>query len=850
MLLLIRKKIRSLLRINETNKYKYECIKICLIYSALGSLWIYFSDRIVNKLIGDSAIRMYLSIYKGWFYVIITAVTLYFLINRLVKKVDLAEAKLNESNDELAASNEELQAYVQQLTASEEELRSQYDQIIESEKKLSISEGKNRAIVKAIPDLLFIIDSKGDFIDCKANDESLLLMPKEAFIGKNLLEVMPKEIYHIAFEKLQVVLKLGTVEKFEYRLDISGKKFSFELRMVKNNEKEVLAIARNVTVERQKELELKISEERYRTLINEMKQGIALYGGSSDDENITDYVLLDANESHERLMEKKTKDILGKTAYECFPTLEKEIFDKLNIVVKTGETQYYEHYFKDINKYYEIVAYRPKKLQAAIIVNDITARKKAEEELRTSEYNFRNIFENSSDAILLTEGNGFVDCNLAALELLGYDSKEALLGKSAKEFSEEKQPDGELSVEKAHEMYKHTIQDGKCKFEWWIKRVDGSLVPVEIMLTTILLNGRKVYHSLLRDISDRKQMEEKLEFLSYHDQLTGLYNRRFFEEELIRQDIEAGLPLTLIMADVNGLKLVNDSFGHATGDELLKKVAEVMKNGFRKNDIISRLGGDEFVAILPNTNLIEAEQIVKDIKALASKEKVSTVDVSISFGYQVKTNEDENIQDVLKKAEDYMYKKKLLEGPSMRGKTIKAIVSTLHEKNRREEEHSLRVSRLCEKMGTVLGLPEDEIKELKTVGLLHDIGKIAIEENILNKPGKLTDEEWEEIKKHPEIGYRILSTVNELSEMAEYVLAHHERFDGRGYPKGLKGLQIPMKSRIITIADSYDAMVSERSYRNALPEEVAIAELRKNAGSQFDAELTKIFIEKVLNKKF
>ncbi|GLC29318.1 hypothetical protein bsdE14_07280 [Clostridium omnivorum] len=371
-----------------------------------------------------------------------------------------------------------------------------------------------------------------------------------------------------------------------------------------------------------------------------------------------------------------------------------------------------------------------------------------------------------------------------------------------------------------------------------------------IVLIVLIIIGGLLVLAILKNIAAEKEMKEELEYLSYHDQLTGLYNRRFFEEQLIRVDVEKNLPLTIVMADVNGLKLVNDSFGHATGDELLKKVAQVMEKGFRKDHIIARLSGDEFVVLLPKTGIMETEKIIKNVKALASEGKVGTVDISISFGYQTMDNKEENIQDILKKAEDYMYKKKLFEGPSMRGKTINTIISTLHEKNKREEEHSLRVSKLCESMGTAIGLTEDEVKELKTVGLLHDIGKVAVEENILNKPGKLTDEEWEEIKRHPEIGYRILSTVNDLSEMAGYVLAHHERYDGKGYPKGLKGDNIPLQARIIAIVDTYDAMISERSYRNALPEEVAIEELKRNAGSQFDIKLTKIFIEKVLNKQF
>ncbi|WP_331681653.1 HD domain-containing phosphohydrolase [Romboutsia sp.] len=497
-----------------------------------------------------------MSTYKGFLYVIVTSIILYLLLSSLVKKIDLAEKK-------------------------------------------------NRAIIEAIPDLLFVIDSEGHFIDCMTSDESLLLMPKEAFIGKTLWEVLPKEISKIAYEKIQLVFTSGAMENFEYELEFCNKLQHYELRMVKNNEKEVLAISRNVTVQKQNELELKKSE-------------------------------------------------------------------------------------------------------------------------------------------------------------------------------------------------------------------------------------------------------NKLKYLSYHDQLTGLYNRRFFEEELSRLDEQRSLPLplTIIMADVNGLKLVNDSFGHGIGDEFLKKVAEVMRRGCRVTDVISRLGGDEFVILLPKTDTYEAEQIIKRIKTIALKEKVGSVDISVSFGYETKNNEEEKIQDVLKKAEDNMYKKKLFESPSMRGKTINTIISTLHEKNKREEQHSHRVSILCESMGKALGLAEDEIKELKIVGLLHDIGKIAIEENVLNKQGQLTEEEWKEIKRHPEIGYRILSTVNDMSEMAEYVLAHHERWDGMGYPKGLKGKEISLQSRIITIVDSYDAMISERSYRNALPEEVAIEELKINAGLQFDPELIKVFIEKVLNKPF
>jgi len=481
-------------------------------------------------------------------------------------------------------------------------------------------------------------------------------------------------------------------------------------------------------------------------------------------------------------------------------------------------------------------------------VEDITEQKLKDENLIASEETFRRLFEGSSDPVLIMYDNKYIDCNPATIELLGYESKESIFGKAPWDISSEIQPDGQLSKDKTLQLIKESKKHKKLKFEWWHKKKDGTLLPVEIMMTNILLNGKNVLHVLWRDISERKQMEQVLEYLIFHDQLTGLYNRRFFETELKRLDVERNLPLTIVMADVNGLKLVNDSLGHTNGDELLKKVAEVMQKGCRADDIVARLGGDEFVILLPKTDTKEAEHIIKRIEALALVEKIGSVGLSVSFGYETKDTENEKIQVVLKKAEDHMYKKKLFESPSMRGETINTIISTLHEKNKREEQHSYRVSAICQSIGQAIGLPEEDIKELKTVGLLHDIGKIAIDENILNKPGKLTADEWDKIRSHPEVGYRILNTVNDMSEMAEFVLAHHERWDGKGYPKGLKGEQIPLQSRIIAIADAYDAMTSERSYRDALSEQVAINELKKNAGIQFDPLLIEIFIEEVWNK--
>jgi HD-GYP domain-containing protein (c-di-GMP phosphodiesterase class II) len=260
------------------------------------------------------------------------------------------------------------------------------------------------------------------------------------------------------------------------------------------------------------------------------------------------------------------------------------------------------------------------------------------------------------------------------------------------------------------------------------------------------------------------------------------------------------------------------------------------------------LGGDEFVMIFPNTDYAETEQVISRIKDFYKREKIGAIDVSVSFGFETKHLVAEDIQEIFIKTEDSMYKNKLYETTSMRSKTIDLIMNTLYEKNPREMLHSKRVSEVCETIALKMNLDEDIVNQLKITGLMHDIGKIGIDEKILNKPDKLTEEELKEIKKHSEIGYRILSSVNEFSEIAIYVLEHQERWDGSGYPKGLKGEGISLQARIIAIADSYDAMTSRREYKEPLSEDAAVDEIMKCSGHQFDPQIARTFVEQVMGK--
>ena len=228
---------------------------------------------------------------------------------------------------------------------------------------------------------------------------------------------------------------------------------------------------------------------------------------------------------------------------------------------------------------------------------------------------------------------------------------------------------------------------------------------------------------------------------------------------------------------------------------------------------------------------------------------ISTIPVDVSFGWYTKVSVDESMSSALKNAEDYMYKNKIIESKSMRSDTIKAIMKTLHEKNPREEAHSKRVGELSRKIGKALHFSETEINTLNLVGFLHDIGKIAIEEGILNKPGILNEGEFEMIRQHPEIGCRIIRSAYEVSEIAEAILYHHERWDGSGYPEGIRGETIPKFARIIAIADSFDAMTSERTYKSIMTTEEAAKEILANEGRQYDPVIARVFVEDVLGIK-
>ncbi len=410
-----------------------------------------------------------------------------------------------------------------------------------------------------------------------------------------------------------------------------------------------------------------------------------------------------------------------------------------------------------------------------------------------------------------------------------------------------------------NEMFAHDIQGGK--YVWRKMFDDGVLQTITDERksdgTQIFIEGHYIcmYDSEGRiighfgnqlDVTSKIQRQQEIEYLSNHDYLTGLFNRRYYFEQIKKLDIDAHYPLGIMMLDVNGLKIINDAFGHYAGDNALIKLGNVLKHIFGKNNIVARIGGDEFAVLLSNSSIAKLQFYKDQIVETVKKERIENIELSLAVGYELKLHESDNIEDILKASENHMYRHKTTVGTSIRNKAISAILETLTEKYENERKHSQRVSSYCRLIGQQLKLRSDEIKELEQAGLFHDIGKISIPDSILNKPDKLTKEEYEIIKSHTEVGYQILRAADEYSDLAIQALHHHERWDGFGYPNGLKETDIPLFSRIIGVVDAYEAMTADRPYRKRLTTQEAISEMKKNSGTQFDPKIVKVFLEKVL----
>lgn len=344
------------------------------------------------------------------------------------------------------------------------------------------------------------------------------------------------------------------------------------------------------------------------------------------------------------------------------------------------------------------------------------------------------------------------------------------------------------------------------------------------------------------NVTKERNYRKKLEFLSYTDILTGAKNRTAFEEYDRELSKEENLPIGVIMGDANGLKLINDTFGHRCGDKFLKEIVNILK--VISKEKVFRIGGDEFVILIKNATPEYCEELINNLQCEYDAYSEELFKLSISFGYSIKKKANQDIYDVLAIAEDIVYKEKLTHNETAKSTVINSIKKNSCLNNKETEKHATRVANNAVKIGRALKLSDIQLEDLKIAGEFHDLGKVILPEEILLKPAKLTNEEYEIMKTHVEKGYRIIKAIsNKYRGAAEIILNHHEKWSGGGYPTGIKGEEIPITARILCLCDSYDIMRSKRIYKESMKREDALEEIRRCTGTQFDPEVVEVFFD-------
>ncbi|NLM45523.1 MAG: diguanylate cyclase [Firmicutes bacterium] len=475
-------------------------------------------------------------------------------------------------------------------------------------------------------------------------------------------------------------------------------------------------------------------------------------------------------------------------------------------------------------------------------------RARSENTLKHANEKLRAIISASPLAILtLDTENRVLSWNKAAERMFGWEEKEVLglLNPTV--------PDAK-ALEYRSYLKKAANGELDKAIETELQKKDGSILAASLSLSPTRNSSGEIsgYVALISDITEQKRREKQLQYMSLYDALTGIYNRAYFEHEMRRLANSRLNSLGIIICDLDGLKLYNDSLGHAVGDELLKAAAQVIKSCFRESDVVARIGGDEFAVLLPNADRQAMEAACERIR-LALQEynkKHEQYYLSVSVGYAVSTGEKINVDDLFREADNNMYREKARRSSAVRETTIQILLRALAARQYTNGQSAERMEEMVAGLAMKSGITGEHLNDIRLFAKFHDIGYVGVPEKIFFKKEPLTSKEIEIIRRHPEIGHRIALSAPDLVHLADWILKHHEWWNGRGYPLGLKGSDIPLECRILAIVDAYDALTNDRPYRKAKSKEEALSELKNAAGIQFDPELVKIFIDLVTNGEY
>ncbi len=659
--------------------------------------------------------------------------------------------------------------------------------------------------------------------------------------GKTPHELFGQENGENAFCRYQRCYELAEPISYEEHLKLLGKERSLYtvLKPVFGPKKKIthlLGSSKDVTEQNEVLKELREKEQKYRSVVESAKT-IALI--------VTDlnFIVQEFSPGAEKIFGYNKDEITGKSLAPLHHASEvKKIASYMEQLKseKAGLTFDTKLFRKSGEPFPASFSMEPLLNCEGEIVGTLTIAvdkshlQEREDQLSLSEQKFKSYIDHAPDGVFVTDEKGmFKEANTMAAMITGYTRNE-LLSKYLYELTPS------LHRQLVGDHYKLANKRGRAYGEIPYLRKDAANRFWSLNTVKVSKNDYLVY---CRDITERKQNEETIKYLSYYDNLTGLQNRLYLEEEMKRLEHKKIKPISLIMADLNGLKLVNETCGHDFGDKMLRDAAEILRCSCREEDIIARWGGDEFVILLPRTTQAEAQQLCSRIKDLINNVYIESIPLSVALGVGVKEEPEQDLLHILNQAEKEMYRHKLAESRSEKGAILDALLKALGDNCYETEVHVQKMQEIALKMAESLKFSQAEMNRLALAIKIHDIGKFNIPLNLLTRAAPLDKEEWEIVKKHSETGYRIARSAEDFSHVAEDILAHHENWDGSGYPDGLKGEAIPLLARIIALADAFEVMTGGRPYRKAFSLAEAYTELKNCSGKQFDPELVDILIE-------
>lgn len=698
-----------------------------------------------------------------------------------------------------------------------------------------------RVTLKSIGDGVIATDANGNIEFMNSTAERLTGYKEEEVLGKKIDEVFniinedTKEKAEVPIEK---VLKTGNTTGLANHTALISKNgeiisIADSASPIKDSQGNIIGtvmVFRDISDKRKYEKLLK----QYEFIVESSEEGIGTFDFNG--------IIQTWNKGCEKIYGYKAEEIIGNSIYMVIPDFEREkIKNILERLLKGEDVKSYEgiRVRKDgklINVLVSIAALKNelgRYIGVSFISHDITENKKAEQILRR----YKLLFDNINDIILFAryEDGKIIEVNKAAIKAYGYEMEELL-----------KMDIFELcNCEKEELTQLLDVEDERgVLLNLQHKRKDGSKFYVEANVVSVDFENEKLIMTIIRDITERKLTQEKLEHLGTHDILTGLYNRNFFEEKMAFIEKNNVIPTGIIICDVDGLKLVNDTMGHKAGDMLLKTAADVLEKCFRGQDIIARIGGDEFAVILPNASIEIVEKAVDKIRKMVENSKFAfekeNIPLSMSIGYAVKNNSFKKIEEVFKEADNNMYREKLFHKRSSYREVLDSILKMFEIRQPKLQKHLKAVKEILVNFAEYLKLSQVRIKNLELLAEFHDIGIIGISDKILDKVDNLNEEEKLEFQKHCEIGYRIAMSSPDLAHLADMILMHHEWWNGQGYPLAVKGEDIPYECRILAIVDAYVQMIDEEG--KGLSKEQALKEIEKMAGIQFDPILVEKFL--------